>query len=1062
MEFSFDNIPQEMREKGLFCCWKYIQKEGREKPDKVPFNPVTHSGASSSDPATFASYETAINAFGIQKYNYTGIGIDIYNGVSVIDLDHCIQDDGTLTPVAEDVVQIMHSYTEISPSGKGLHIFFEAERTKEDRKTYKQKTDEVEAYISGVTCRFLTLTGNRYNNFEFGSRLDELVIVLEKYMKRPARIRLSREQHFRPVTRESFDSYVYDKSNPMDAISDDELLDKIVHSRDGKAFVCLMNGDTSMVKGDDSEADWFLCCLLAKWTGMNPKRMNDIYKRSGLIREKWDEMRGEVTYGEMTVFNAISRREDLLSRTIPSIMDFSEDGDPVPQESISFEGFIEGLKSFTKRDYDATNAPFEYWIDYGKRNYVWCKQLWDLMFNDASEKDADLFDFMMTTGDYYALLQKDENQKSILDLINDAANDITRSDVVTVLSLMCGGGKSTDTAKKILEVLKDVSSGTSTDGLLVVTDSIDRMEGYTKRFLEMLERIERQHNLKVNVMTRDNKTEIDKIQFESPVLIMSTQRYMSLSIDGINSYLTWRRGIRPLVIIDENPKLKAITVIGHKQLNDVTTVLSTKITPLDDQDDKEWCEIQWENIIKKIKKTMSGLEQLYDRPFYYLYYEFRDRSLTEDDSRFFQIIERHKQQLKFGIDAYSTIMAVKKLINEGGIYSVTKTQKHYDSYFSVMIDNTSKFSDVNAKVIILDGTASITPEYFGDPRIEVINAVEHDRILDFLSLVFFDVTTSKAKFREDHDGTYLRAILKSIVRLSPMGYDTPVFTYQEEEKAVKSFGLQCDHFGNIIGKNDYLNDPVIAQVGLNQFPPINYVGFDILQNAELIASFKQILADSEPAEENSRYEYHRATYDFIDQKIAEFLRDNDNSAVTQAAKILVDLEQNMFRGTIRNASNTDPYTYLVYCEYASNTALFELANHRYRRLHGKVYVKEETPFELKLWKTSKYKGKHKTKAQIALEYINSVPLGVKFTQKDIRDATSLTERDMKKILGNKPGSKYSAAGIKEALLSIIIPGSWPHTYMKPRTNLEEEDEANQEESNDNGEEQEEEDFNFWL
>ncbi len=57
-----------------------------------------------------------------------------------------------------------------------------------------------------------------------------------------------------------------------------------------------------------SEADMALCCLLAFLTGGDRARMDELFRRSGLIRERWDEVhyaKGP-TYGQKTSERAIS------------------------------------------------------------------------------------------------------------------------------------------------------------------------------------------------------------------------------------------------------------------------------------------------------------------------------------------------------------------------------------------------------------------------------------------------------------------------------------------------------------------------------------------------------------------------------------------------------------------------------------------------------------------------------------------------------------------------------------------------------------------------------------
>ena len=114
----YSSIPPQLRSSGLFCCWRYDQRKG--KPTKVPYDPMTGAPAKSNDPTTFADFETACSA----SRSYNGLGIGIFNGVSAIDLDDCITESGQLTDTATEIVKLMHSYTEYSPSGKGLHILF--------------------------------------------------------------------------------------------------------------------------------------------------------------------------------------------------------------------------------------------------------------------------------------------------------------------------------------------------------------------------------------------------------------------------------------------------------------------------------------------------------------------------------------------------------------------------------------------------------------------------------------------------------------------------------------------------------------------------------------------------------------------------------------------------------------------------------------------------------------------------------------------------------------------------------------------------------------------------
>ena len=114
------NLPAALREKGLFCCWRYEERNG--KRTKVPYNPRTGGRAQSTNPSTFAPLAVALDA--MERGGYDGIGVGIFGALGAIDIDHCISDAGELSPMAADIVGMTDAYTETSPSGRGLRILF--------------------------------------------------------------------------------------------------------------------------------------------------------------------------------------------------------------------------------------------------------------------------------------------------------------------------------------------------------------------------------------------------------------------------------------------------------------------------------------------------------------------------------------------------------------------------------------------------------------------------------------------------------------------------------------------------------------------------------------------------------------------------------------------------------------------------------------------------------------------------------------------------------------------------------------------------------------------------
>lgn len=278
---TLDTIPASLRETGLYCCWQYEKRGGRIT--KVPHTPRTGNRASSTNPATFAPLSEALKAVG----DYDGIGIGVFGDLGAIDIDHCISDNGELSEMAVDIMETMQAYTEYSPSGKGLRLLFHATGFEYDKDRYYINRQKIglEVYIAGNTNKYVTVTGNTLTpGVDLEERGEQLAAVLEKYMVRP---RASKQKPTPPLT-------------PADR----DLIKRAKRSKRGAEFSALWAGD-SVDYESHSEADIALCNMLAFWTNRNPAQMDRLFRNSGLMRPKWDEIHGPDTYGNITIQNAI-------------------------------------------------------------------------------------------------------------------------------------------------------------------------------------------------------------------------------------------------------------------------------------------------------------------------------------------------------------------------------------------------------------------------------------------------------------------------------------------------------------------------------------------------------------------------------------------------------------------------------------------------------------------------------------------------------------------------------------------------------------------------------------
>jgi putative DNA primase/helicase len=178
---SYENIPDELKNEARWCVWKREQRNGKDT--KVPYNPYTGFHARSNDISTFSDFETACGAF--EKGGYTGLGIGMFNGFAAIDIDHCIE-NGEPSDVAKDIIEKMDSYTEISPSGKGIRIICKVNNFNYDTTKYKQNNHKIglECYVAGSTNKYVTITGDHYKNCKVMDCAEQLQYVLERYMKK--------------------------------------------------------------------------------------------------------------------------------------------------------------------------------------------------------------------------------------------------------------------------------------------------------------------------------------------------------------------------------------------------------------------------------------------------------------------------------------------------------------------------------------------------------------------------------------------------------------------------------------------------------------------------------------------------------------------------------------------------------------------------------------------------------------------------------------------------------------------------------------------------------------
>ena len=256
-------IPEAIKSSNRMVNWDAVKRNG--KATKVPKNALTGKPASVDNPDSWSDWNTSWKSYESGKHD--GIGI-VFNGDGLIgiDIDKCREPKtGTILPEVLQYVKELNSFTEVSPSGTGLHIYCKGTLPEGARRIGK-----IEIYDSG---RYFTLTGKHLEGTPKEIKCNQTAI-------------------------DSFYNRIF-KPTPS-------ILEKAFNSKNGAAIKKLYEGNYPHASA--SEADLALCNQLAYWTNGNASMMDELFRRSALMRPKWDEKRPGGTYGSMTINKALNQQ----------------------------------------------------------------------------------------------------------------------------------------------------------------------------------------------------------------------------------------------------------------------------------------------------------------------------------------------------------------------------------------------------------------------------------------------------------------------------------------------------------------------------------------------------------------------------------------------------------------------------------------------------------------------------------------------------------------------------------------------------------------------------------
>ncbi len=294
---SYENIPAEMRAYQQWICWRYEDKQSA-KPTKVPYSPFPDANgqpklASVSDWSTWGTFEQAVAA---APY-FDGIGFvftanDPFAGIDLDDAYELKEDGSFKNPNPDEtrerqikVYQEFNSYSELSPSGKGMHIIIKGSISQGRRRA------SIELYSSG---RFFTMTGNVTHKVGIADK-NELFHILWNQMGGAGGV-------------------LHYDGNSIETETDARILERAAHADNGDKFSALWLGNWAQYYSSQSEADLAIVNIFAFYT-QNRNQITRLFQSSALGQRDKAKRQDYVDYMVNKSFDRMLPPVDIVGLT---------------------------------------------------------------------------------------------------------------------------------------------------------------------------------------------------------------------------------------------------------------------------------------------------------------------------------------------------------------------------------------------------------------------------------------------------------------------------------------------------------------------------------------------------------------------------------------------------------------------------------------------------------------------------------------------------------------------------------------------------------------------------
>ena len=321
------------------CCFEKLKDEngkwildkrtGKPIPDMSKYHPLGIKNA-----YTWSTLDEVIAK--AEELELDGIGFEAGCGIGTLDVDSCIDKNGNLSPLAEKLLKAFDTFATKSPSGTGLHLYFNFKPTEISSKL-KIKTSSLEAYLGK-----LDKDGNYIPPAHFfaeaGLELEGAKKHLQTLKKAQETVDTVLPEYLMPTEEELKNNASYEgivEKNISDGedtnslgLSSEEIIEKLTKSfeaRKNQFFGYnkfeemyhfgnweLFYTQEEIDKDGQSQADLNLCNMIAFYTD-SPSQIDSIFRNSALMRNKWDKVISSqkgITYGERTIALALNNTKN--------------------------------------------------------------------------------------------------------------------------------------------------------------------------------------------------------------------------------------------------------------------------------------------------------------------------------------------------------------------------------------------------------------------------------------------------------------------------------------------------------------------------------------------------------------------------------------------------------------------------------------------------------------------------------------------------------------------------------------------------------------------------------